>query len=65
MEESEVIEFDKRIKRFLNLPEDMPIEYTVEPKIDGVAVELVYEDGVLTVGSTRGDRYVGEEITNN
>lgn len=65
MEESEVIEFDKRIKRFLNLPEDMPIEYTVEPKIDGVAVELVYEDGVLTVGSTRGDGYVGEEITNN
>jgi len=65
MEEAEVIEFDKRIKRFLNLPEDMPIEYTVEPKIDGVAVELVYENGVLTVGSTRGDGYVGEDVSNN
>lgn len=65
MDEEEVREFDKRIKRFLNLPEDMSLEYTVEPKIDGVAVELVYEDGVLTVASTRGDGYVGEDITNN
>ncbi|PMP62051.1 MAG: DNA ligase (NAD(+)) LigA [Caldimicrobium thiodismutans] len=65
MEESEVIEFDKRIKRFLNLPENMPIEYTVEPKIDGVAVELVYENGLFTIGSTRGDGYVGEDVTNN
>ncbi|MFN4197057.1 MAG: NAD-dependent DNA ligase LigA [Caldimicrobium sp.] len=65
MEEEEVREFDRRIKRFLNLPEDTPIEYTVEPKIDGLAVELVYENGVLTVASTRGDGYVGEEVTNN
>jgi DNA ligase (NAD+) len=41
------------------------IEYVVEPKIDGVAVELVYENGIFTVGSTRGDGYVGEEITQN
>ncbi|MCX8042107.1 MAG: NAD-dependent DNA ligase LigA, partial [Thermodesulfobacteriaceae bacterium] len=65
MNENEVIEFDKRIKRFLGLSENEPIEYTVEPKIDGVAVELTYENGVLTVASTRGDGYVGEEITNN
>lgn len=65
MAEEEVREFDRRIKRFLNLPEETPIEYTVEPKIDGVAVELVYEKGVLTVASTRGDGYVGEDITNN
>ena len=42
-----------------------PIEYVAEPKIDGVAVELVYEDGVLTVGSTRGDGVTGEDITRN
>jgi len=65
MKEEEVLEFDKRIKRFLNLPEDTPIEYTVEPKIDGLAVELVYENGILTVASTRGDGYVGEDVTNN
>ncbi len=63
--EEEVLEFDKRVKRFLGLPEDVVIEYTVEPKMDGLAVELVYEDGVFTVGSTRGDGYVGEDVTNN
>ncbi|MCS7199636.1 MAG: NAD-dependent DNA ligase LigA [Caldimicrobium sp.] len=65
IEEQEVYEFDQRIKRFLNLSPDTPIEYTVEPKIDGVAVELVYEEGFLTVASTRGDGYVGEDVTNN
>jgi DNA ligase (NAD+) len=65
MSEDEVREFDERIKRFLNLPLDLEIEYTVEPKIDGVAMELVYENGVLTVASTRGDGYVGEDVTNN
>ena len=63
--EEEVLEFDKRVKRFLGLPEDTEIEYTVEPKMDGLAVELVFEDGVFTVGSTRGDGYVGEDVTNN
>lgn len=65
MKEEEVIEFDRRIKRFLGFPEEMPLEYTVEPKIDGLAVELVYENGSLTVGSTRGDGYVGEDVTLN
>ncbi|PMP98213.1 MAG: DNA ligase (NAD(+)) LigA, partial [Thermodesulfobacterium geofontis] len=65
MNEDEVIEFDKRIKRFLGLPEETPIEYTVEPKIDGLAVELVYENGSLIIGATRGDGYVGEDVTNN
>ncbi len=65
MNEEEVIEFDRRIKRFLGLPEDEAIEYTVEPKIDGLAVELVYENGVFVVGATRGDGYVGEDVTNN
>jgi DNA ligase (NAD+) len=41
------------------------VDYVVEPKIDGVAVELVYEDGAFTVGSTRGDGLVGENVTAN
>ncbi len=63
--EEEVLEFDRRLKRFLNLPEDEEIDYTCEPKIDGLAVDLVYENGLFTVGSTRGDGYVGEDVTNN
>ena len=59
----ELREFDDRMKRLLNRTED--IEYTVEPKIDGVAVELVYEEGLFTLGSTRGDGFVGENVTLN
>ena len=59
----EMTEFEARIQRFLKSSE--PIEYTVEPKIDGVAVELVYEDGRFAVGSTRGDGIRGEDITLN
>ncbi len=59
----EIREFDKRIKRLLNIDHD--IEYTLEPKIDGLAVELVYEKGVFVLGSTRGDGYNGEDVTNN
>ncbi len=59
----ELREFDDRIKRLLNRTED--IEYVVEPKIDGVAVELVYENGLFTLGSTRGDGFVGENVTLN
>ena len=59
----EVREFDGRVKR--GLGSDKDVEYVVEPKIDGVAVELVYENGMFVQGSTRGDGYVGEEITQN
>lgn len=59
----EAEEFDDRIKRFLKT--SSPIEYVAEPKIDGVAVELVYERGRLVVGSTRGDGIHGEDITLN
>ncbi|MEA3368920.1 MAG: NAD-dependent DNA ligase LigA [Candidatus Ratteibacteria bacterium] len=61
--EAEVLEFDARLKRFLKRPAD--IGYVAEPKMDGLAVELVYEKGILTVGSTRGDGERGEEITLN
>ncbi len=59
----EVKEFDKRIKRLLSAKEE--IEYTVEPKYDGLAVELTYRKGLLFRASTRGDGYEGEDITRN
>lgn len=62
-EEREVRDFDKRVKRFLGAPEE--IEYVAEPKFDGLAIELVYERGLLVVGSTRGDGVHGENITQN
>jgi len=59
----EVLAFDQRVRRFLNT--DWPLVYTAEPKMDGVAVELVYENGRLVEASTRGDGYTGELITLN
>jgi len=61
--EQDIRDFDTRTKRFLG--EHTHLQYTVEPKIDGVAVELVYEDGKLRVASTRGDGDVGEDVTAN
>ena len=57
-----VRDFDERVRRMLGVEE---IEYVVEPKIDGLAMELVYENGVFIVGSTRGDGKTGENITQN
>ncbi len=59
----ELHEFDTRTRRLLQ--EEYELDYIVEPKIDGVAVELVYENGLFTQGSTRGDGQVGENITQN
>jgi DNA ligase (NAD+) len=61
--DQDIIDFDSRLKRMLQ--DDSSIEYSVEPKIDGLAVELVYEKGKLVVASTRGDGLVGENITHN
>ncbi|MDY6903207.1 MAG: NAD-dependent DNA ligase LigA [Thermodesulfobacteriota bacterium] len=61
--EQDIIEFDNRVKRFLKT--DDPITYIAEPKFDGIAVELVYENGGLTLGTTRGDGVTGEVITQN
>lgn len=61
--QEEVLEFDQRAKRLLQTDEE--IEYTVEPKMDGLAVELVYENGMFVLGSTRGDGYTGEDVTAN
>ncbi len=62
-EEAEVREFDDRLKRFLK--DTQEIEYCAELKIDGIAVELIYENGHLNTGSTRGDGFVGENVTQN
>jgi DNA ligase (NAD+) len=61
--DEEIREFDRRCRRFLG--SDAPIRYVVEPKLDGLAVNLLYESGRLTVGSTRGDGATGEEVTPN
>ncbi|MFA6497745.1 MAG: NAD-dependent DNA ligase LigA [Desulfurivibrionaceae bacterium] len=59
----DLVDFEERLFRFLQSRE--PIAYMTEPKLDGLAVELVYEDGLFILGSTRGDGLVGEEITQN
>jgi len=59
----DVREFDARVRRFLGTDEE--IEYTVEPKYDGLAIELTYREGILLRASTRGDGYVGEDVTQN
>lgn len=61
--EIEVREFDQRLRRFLGMDGDIP--YVAEPKLDGLAVELVYERGNFVIGSTRGDGVNGENITQN
>tara|TARA_Y100001970_G_scaffold91791_1_gene115821 strand:- start:15227 stop:17233 length:2007 start_codon:yes stop_codon:yes gene_type:complete len=63
MDISELEAFNKQIKKLLNIEYD--IEYIAEPKLDGLAVELVYENGLFSYGSTRGDGIVGEDITHN
>jgi DNA ligase (NAD+) len=63
MDEDELKDFDQRIKRILGSEAD--IEYVFEPKIDGLAVEVVYENGAFTIGSTRGDGVTGENVTQN
>ena len=63
LNEEEFLDFDERVKKGLGIISD--IEYVCEPKLDGLAVELVYENGLLIEGSTRGDGTTGENITQN
>lgn len=63
MDEDELRAFDGRTKKGLDTIDD--IEYMAEPKLDGLAVELVYENGLFINGSTRGDGVTGEDITQN
>jgi DNA ligase (NAD+) len=59
----EFVEFDRRVRQGLERADE--IEYVTEPKLDGLAVELVYEKGFFIKGSTRGDGFTGEDITPN
>jgi len=62
MSDEELINFDTRVRKALELDR---IDYVVEPKLDGLGVELIYMDGVFIAGSTRGDGYTGENISTN
>lgn len=62
--EDEFLDFHRRVKE-LSGASEKKIEYTAELKFDGLAVELVYKDGKLVQGSTRGDGFIGEDITLN
>lgn len=64
-DEAEVREFEARIVRFLRLASGDELEWRVEPKFDGASASLLYVDGVLARGLTRGDGEVGEDITRN
>ncbi|MFQ5584587.1 MAG: NAD-dependent DNA ligase LigA, partial [Calditrichia bacterium] len=61
--EAEIRDFDRRVRSLLNPGE--PFEYVCELKIDGLAISLIYEDGVLVTGATRGDGYQGDDVTHN
>lgn len=61
-DDAEVKAFDRRVCEGLSVDH---VEYTVEPKFDGLAVSLCYENGILRTGATRGDGYSGEDITLN
>lgn len=61
----ELVEFDAFHKRVAKLAETEDIIYTLEPKFDGLAVKLYYEDGVLVKAATRGDGTTGEDVTAN
>ena len=65
-EDTGAANFDARIRRELDLgPDDPPVEYAAELKLDGLAISLRYENGVLARAATRGDGEVGEDVTAN
>ncbi len=63
--EADMEDFDRRVHERLGLAADQPVSYACEPKLDGIAVSLLYRDGLLERGATRGDGATGEDITLN
>ena len=63
--EEDLKNFEKKIRNFLSLKEDIEIEYSAEPKIDGISASLNYKDGKFVQGLSRGDGKEGEDITEN
>jgi DNA ligase (NAD+) len=61
----DVTDFVDRIRRFLGLPTDAPLDFVAEPKIDGLSCALTYEKGRLILAATRGDGEEGEDVTAN
>ena len=61
----DVREFDAKVRRFLGLGADTPLAFVAEPKIDGLSINLRYEDRVLVSAATRGDGAEGEDVTAN
>ena len=64
-DDEEVSDFIARVRRFLGLDAEAPIEVTAEPKIDGLSISLTYESGRLVQAATRGDGAEGENVTAN
>jgi DNA ligase (NAD+) len=64
-DETDFAEFGARIRRFLGLPADERLEFVGEPKIDGLSINLIYENGRFIRGATRGDGITGEDVTAN
>ena len=63
--DTEMVDFDRRIKDRINLDSSQQMTYACEPKLDGVAVSVLYKAGLLERAATRGDGSVGEDITAN
>ncbi len=64
-DDDDVSEFDTRIRKYLGLGQSDKLDYTAEPKIDGLSLSLRYENGNLIHAVTRGDGEIGENVTNN
>ncbi len=63
--ENDLIDFIKRSKKFLNFKDNENFDFYCEPKIDGLSLNLIYKDGILVSAATRGDGFIGENVTEN